>query len=273
MKRSIKPPPGNENAEPAYSPGTLNEDVYRRLRCDIIAGILPPGAPLRSGELREVYGVGISPLREALSRLHAEHLVTSVAQRGFRVWPLTVSDVFDTMETRILIESEALRLSIELGDVTWETQLVGAAHTLRRTPLPSWPATDNGHWANVHRNFHLTLLSACGSPWLIKIAEMLFEHAERHRMRAIRFARPSTSRDRPAEHDGIFRAAIERNAKLALAELDRHYRLSAHHVAETLDAAPDSDIENDEERQIRPEKPPKLITAATGRFTPKEPPV
>ncbi len=242
MKRSVKSvaPLGAESGGAVEGSRTLNDNVYRRLRSDIISGHLAPGAPLRSDELRQLYGVGISPLREALSRLHAEHLVTSVAQRGFRVWPLTVSDVLDTMEARVLIESEALSLSIEFGDVNWETHVVATAHALKRTPVWSGQARSTEIWADVHRQFHTTLISACRSPWLIKIANTLFEHAERHRLRAIRFSGPSTARDRPAEHDAILRATIERNPKMALAEIDRHYRLSAQHVIATIEANPHS---------------------------------
>jgi hypothetical protein len=71
---------------------------------------LAPGSPLRSDQLRARYDVGISPLREALTRLVSERLVTSVGQRGFRVAPLTAYDVEDTMMTRIVIEREASRV-------------------------------------------------------------------------------------------------------------------------------------------------------------------
>ena len=100
---------------------TLGEAVYSRLRQDIVWGHLPAGAPLRSDNLREAYDIGISPLREALSRLVAERLVTTVGQRGFRVAPLTTADVADTMETRVLIEGEALVRSIRRGGIDWET--------------------------------------------------------------------------------------------------------------------------------------------------------
>ena len=51
---------------------TLMADVYGRLRRDVLDGELKPGSRLRFEEMKAKYGVGISPLREALTRLAAE---------------------------------------------------------------------------------------------------------------------------------------------------------------------------------------------------------
>src|ERR1700688_4805330 len=98
-------------------PRTIAESAYHRLRQDILWGQFAPGSPLRSDELRARYGVGVSPLREALMRLVSERLVTVVGQRGFRAAPLTAYDVEDTMATRLVIEGQALTRSIERGDM------------------------------------------------------------------------------------------------------------------------------------------------------------
>ncbi len=231
VKRSLNSEIGGDEDS---SGRTMAELVYRRLRADIVWGVLAPDVPLKSDQVRAAYGTGISPLREALTRLTAERLVTAAGQRGFRVAPLSPADVLDTMETRILIESEALRLSIEKGDVNWETSVVAAAHALRRTPLPTAPGPAAEAWAELHQRYHAALLAACGSPWLISLADILFAQAERHRIRAVSVTEPIKHRDRPAEHDAILDAVVTRNARLATAELDRHYRLSANHVAQAI---------------------------------------
>ena len=100
MKRSVT---ARNEVPAAGAPRTVTEATYQRLRQDIIWGRLPPDTPLRSDELRAAYAVGISPLREALSRLVAERLVTAIGQRGFRVAPLTPDDVMDVTETRLVI--------------------------------------------------------------------------------------------------------------------------------------------------------------------------
>ena len=54
---------------------TLQASALSQLRADILACRLMPNERLRVEALRERYGMGISPLREALMRLEAEGLV------------------------------------------------------------------------------------------------------------------------------------------------------------------------------------------------------
>jgi len=228
-----------ETADQNDAPRTIAESIYRRLRQDILWVRLAPGSRLRSDELRARYNVGISPLREALARLVSERLVTSVGQQGFRVAPLTVYDVEDTKATRIVIEREALARSIENGDIAWETALVAAFHALSRNPIPKEPGPATELWATHHRQFHMALLSACGSRWHMELAGLLFDQAERHRMLRVKFG-PQTKlkRDTVREHKRIFEAALSRDVKAAVRALERHYETTARQVAAVMSRMP-----------------------------------
>src|SRR3546814_19026824 len=68
----------------------------------------------------------MSPLREALARLVGDQLVNSLEQRGFWVAPLSLEELDDISRVRNLVETEALRLSIENGDDAWEQQVRNA---------------------------------------------------------------------------------------------------------------------------------------------------
>src|SRR5476649_1901170 len=63
----------------------LTQIAWQKLRDDIICGKLRPKTRLRIGKLRELYGIGASPLREALSRLVPDGFVVSLDRRGFIV--------------------------------------------------------------------------------------------------------------------------------------------------------------------------------------------
>ena len=99
---------------------TLIEAAYATLRSEIVDGTLEPGAKLRTEELRARYDVSGSTIREALTRLLGEALVTSEGQRGFRVATATLEDFRDLTEVRKLIETEALRQAIAAGGEAWE---------------------------------------------------------------------------------------------------------------------------------------------------------
>lgn len=238
MKRSV-PEASYRDAETESLPRTLAESIYQRLRQDILWGRFAPGAPLRSDDLRSRYDVGISPLREALTRLTSERLVTSIGQRGFRVPPLTAYDIEDTVRTRLVIEREALARSIENGDIRWETSVVAAFHALSRNPVPKEPGPATAGWSICHRRFHMALLSASGSRWQMELAELLFDQAERHRLLRVKFAPGERlKRDTVREHKQIFDAALSRDVKAAQRALEKHYLTTAKQVVAVLARVP-----------------------------------
>jgi len=216
------------------SPRTLAEATYRQLREDIVWGKRAPGTALRSNELRAAYDIGISPLREALSRLASERLVICSGQRGFSVAPLDAEDVLDTMETRIVIEIEALRRSIRFGGKDWLAAIRENYERLSALPIPQAPGRTAADWSTQHRAFHMALLSASRSRWMIRLAGDLFDQAERHRIVAYLDAAPANFRDRDAEHLRILQAALARNEDAAAEALDSHYRRTGIGVAEKL---------------------------------------
>ena len=94
---------------------SLTSRVYARLRADILAGRLEPVRKLRIEELRKSYGVGASPIREALSHLASDHLVERLDQRGFRVTDVSGEEFNELRKTRCWLEERALRESIAHG--------------------------------------------------------------------------------------------------------------------------------------------------------------
>src|SRR5262245_61084630 len=71
-----------------------------RLRTDIVAGTLKPGQKLPFAMLTAAYGVGVSPLREALCQLAGKGLVMLETQRGFRVTRVSSEDLADIVAVR-----------------------------------------------------------------------------------------------------------------------------------------------------------------------------
>lgn len=198
---------------------TLAEQVYHALRRDIVQGALAPGQPLRLGHLGQRYGVGASPLREALNRLQGERLVVSVALRGFTVAPLSLPEMWDAINSRILVETEALRLSIRRGGDDWGARVVAAQHALTLQAGRTGPDPDA--METRHREFHTALISACGSDWLLDFAGKLYMATRRYRQSALSGA---SGRDLRREHADLMQAALNRDAEGAAALLDRHYR-------------------------------------------------
>lgn len=212
------------------SPQTLVEKVYAQIRQDLIRGRFTPDSKLGLSDLRERYSVGASPLREALNRLISEGLVAAVGQKGFHVPPLSYTELMDLTETRILIETEALRRSIEAGDDAWEASVVGAFHTLNKIEQEREFDVDEREKRN--RAFHMALLSACPLRKLISIFGILYDQHERYRAAARRLRR--TTRDLQREHKRIFEAALARDAQAAIDASRDHILVTARLIGEQM---------------------------------------
>lgn len=201
---------------------TMVEAAYDQIRHDVLSGKLPPGSKLRVEHLRAEYSVGASTLREALSRLVGEALVVAAGQRGFRVAPISVSDVTDLSELRKLLECHALRESIEHGDDRWEANVVAAFHRLSRIEerVHENPEELGDEWEDRNRAFHEALIAGCANRWVLHFREILYVQSLRYRRLSL--TNRSIPRDVHAEHSAIFEATLARDADLACRQLADH---------------------------------------------------
>ncbi len=208
------------------APRTLVESAYRQVRSDIIEGRLIPGEKLRVEHLKDHYGIGSGTLREALTMLLSDALVINEGQRGFYVAAMSLKDLRDITDTRILLETEALRQSIKSGDDEWEAGIIAAFHKLGKLDERLGDRANHliSEWEERNRNFHEALISACDSRWLHNLISLLYRQSERYRHRVI--SNPTPSRDVHAEHILIFEATLNRDTRRAAKALEQHIRLT-----------------------------------------------
>ncbi|SEM69801.1 transcriptional regulator, GntR family [Palleronia pelagia] len=222
----------------APSGATLADTAWQRLRRDIVSGTRPPGERLRIERLREFYGIGPTPLREALQRLSAEGLVIAEGNRGFAVAPLDPAEFSDLTRARIAVERECLRLSIAHGDRAWEARVVSATYLMASADADTVPGADD--WEQANADFHLAMVAACGSDWLLRVRAGLQTLAERYRRASV--DRSRGRRDLGAEHKAISEAVLARDVEKALVLTERHYGKTEE---ELRAAAPPSDEHQD----------------------------
>jgi DNA-binding GntR family transcriptional regulator len=219
--------------KPAFA--TQAEAAYWRIREDILSGALKPSHKLRLERLRDSYGFGASPLREALSRLAAESLVHTLGQRGYWVAPISEAEFADITGVRMVVEPEALARSIRNATLEWEGRVAGAFHRLSKVEaaLDTDRAALGAAWERENRAFHLALIENCGSPWLLRFASTLFEQSQRYRRQAI-FLEAVPQEVLQKEHLAIRDAALKRNAGLACELLKAHIAETADGLARAL---------------------------------------
>jgi DNA-binding GntR family transcriptional regulator len=114
-----------------------------------------------------------------------------------------------------------LRRAIAVGEIEWETGLVAACHRLTNIA----PALDSDEWAHAHAQYHLALVQACDSAWLLRLRALLYAQSERYRRLSLSEAR--LERDVNGEHRGLVEAALARDADNACKLLADHLSLTA----------------------------------------------
>jgi DNA-binding GntR family transcriptional regulator len=199
---------------------TVGEKTYRRIRADIVFGRLPPGERLTLDRMRDAYEVGVSTLREMLNRLSSEGLIVAEGSRGFQVTPISAANLREVAAMRCLLESHALRLSFEAGDMDWEGGVVAAHHKLASMErrMAAGERSKAETWKHYDREFHRALIAACGSQVLLETHAQIYDRYLRYEM-IILVGR----RDMPAsEHSILLDCALKRDWKTAQSTLERH---------------------------------------------------
>jgi DNA-binding GntR family transcriptional regulator len=206
-----------KTSEPANSKPSATQRAYQTLRREIITGRLPPGQRLKVDTLKESLGTGASPVREALSLLTSDQLVERLDQRGFRVAQTSAAQFQEILKLRCNLEGLAVRQSIENGDQTWEEDLVLSHYYLTRSDRTNAEAFEERH-----KEFHMALLAACGSPILVRFCDQLYDLNVRYRYLA-GTSKSYSTRNVESEHEAILEAAVNRDSEKTAKLLIEHY--------------------------------------------------
>lgn len=210
---------------------TMSKHIRDTLRTDILEGRWEPGARLQLTALSEHYQTSSTVIREALTRLVGDRLVTLRPNRGFFVPELSLAELGDIVEMRCVNEELAVVLGLERAPLEWESELLAAHHTLERTPRRSEedPNNHTAAWNRAHQEFHNKLVSACEVPLLFELTKTMSDLIQLYG----RWAGPATrsaKRDVDQEHRDILAAALDRDARLTGALLRKHYETTLNAV-------------------------------------------
>jgi GntR family carbon starvation induced transcriptional regulator len=209
----------------AEAPVSRTEWAVRRLQEAILSGELAPGERVSSSELARRWSVSATPLREALQRLAAEGLVEYVSQRGARVSEVSLRDVWEVYELRLMLEPMALERSLRRVDEAWRREVEEAYAALSAELEGGFG--DLMSFERVNRDFHEALLSRCDSGWLLRVVRMLSDHCVRYR---------ALSRWTRGGAEEVLREHEEIHAACVAGEVERAVRLVYEHLRRTRDA-------------------------------------
>jgi DNA-binding GntR family transcriptional regulator len=195
---------------------SLSEHVYSRLVDAIHSGALSSGAPLHVADLATQFNVSPSPVRDAISRLAAEGLVTSNPNRRTTVVSFSRRDVAETFQIREILECGAARLAAKNVTPAQLTELRKVAEDC--DALAGNPAQKKAK-LDLDNLFHLKVAEAGGNVLLChEIARC------NRRVRAIQWLKldPPTMKQAHPEHLKVLAALEKGDPDAAEAAMKTH---------------------------------------------------
>lgn len=199
---------------------TLSTQCYMALEKAILEGSILPGERLQCEELKQRFQFGLSPLREALSKLAAYNFASFEENKGYTVTKRTKSAFIDTVNTFAAIECLCLRHAIIHGDDRWEGDIVAALHQLKK--LETQGKVDYSLWAPANRRFHNALVAACPLEGLKNIRDHLYLQHEWYLQLSYKLTDDTGLHTNHEEHKAIAELVIDRNSELAVKKLHQH---------------------------------------------------
>lgn len=143
-------------------PRSLSGVITERLREAITSGEFAPGEALSEDTLAAELGTSRTPVREALSTLQYQGLVTIIPQKGTFVFAATADDVGELCDFRATLETKAARLAIERHKDTTLASLKSAYAEMTRAQKKA----DSRAYARADSQFHAAFLDHCDNQYL-----------------------------------------------------------------------------------------------------------
>jgi DNA-binding GntR family transcriptional regulator len=194
---------------------TVSEQVYNAVRDRILSGQIAPESPIRQDALSAALGVSKIPLREALTRLEQDGLVSSQPNRGYVVSPMTGAEADEVFALRLKLEPEATAIGATNAS-SQQRRIATEAFAL----LDAEAEKSEARMGVLNREFHLALIRPSGMFVTIQLIERLQLIAERY----VRAHLEPQGRERRAraEHAGLLKAWLAGDAAAVQRKVEIH---------------------------------------------------
>lgn len=204
---------------------TATEVVYRELKRHILTLHLAPGRVLEEHSVLRKLGFSRTPFREACVRLKEEGWLLSISRRGYLVAPITLEDIVDVYELRLILESACAQIAVARAterDIECLEEMIGVED--REGPKI------RGELVRLNYRFHMYLAELTRNSKIIRDMESLLEHVERFDSMLSRY-NPVVSW---VKHSQIVAAIKNRNPIEARNAVQRHIDVARQNIVQAL---------------------------------------
>jgi DNA-binding GntR family transcriptional regulator len=153
----------------------LTDRAYECIKHDIISCAIAPGTEISEAQLCAQYKLGKAPVRMALSRLAHDGLVRAIPRRGYRVTAITLKDIQDVFELRLMLEPAAARLAAGRVDA----QRLRTLDEACRAGYQPGDARSISRFVDANKAFHVAIAHAAGNARLAHAIGQLLDETTR----------------------------------------------------------------------------------------------
>jgi DNA-binding GntR family transcriptional regulator len=220
--------PGREGAPRPERATSLREAAYAAIKHRIITCAFRPGEYINELQLSALLRIGRTPVHQALDRLMMEGMVEVIPRKGVIVKPISLNEVLQITEVRLINEPYGARLAADHAD---DADLGELAHVVKQTE----------HWASVRnvekmmlldREFHLLIARAAKNSVLGELLRSLHERSLRFWF--ISLNAPPQYQSVRQEHQTIFTAIRRRDSGQAETAMRGHIESFRANVSQFL---------------------------------------
>ncbi|AMU04740.1 GntR family transcriptional regulator (plasmid) [Burkholderia cenocepacia] len=205
---------------------TTVELVTTAIRQRILSGDFAPGEVLRQEALADELGVSRVPIREAITRLTAEGLLTSVPHKGAYVAELSIDEVRETFDIRLRLEPWIFAEAIP--------KITDAEIAKAERLVKEMDKADSGEWGHLNWRFHETLYMPAQKEITLQMLRVLHDRSDRYfRFQVVQVPIREQSHE---EHMGLVEACKKRDAKLGAKLLEQHVKTASQQIIAVVDA-------------------------------------
>ncbi len=208
---------------------SLSAAVVERLRDKILSGELREGEQLRQDAIATEFQISRIPVREALSHLAAEGLITIVANRGAVVSALSPDEIMQIFETRAVLECYMLRHAIPN---TKEEDFQQAEDILVQYEQSLENDSEVKSWGQWNWSFHSALYAPANRPFMLSFLKTLNINCDRYTRLHLVFTRDLHRAGRA--HRELLAACRTKNPELASEALWKHITEAGEYLKEFI---------------------------------------
>lgn len=192
------------------------EEAYQRIRALVVDGVLRPGQVVSEQDISDLLDIGRTPVREALQRLAAQHVLTIFPRRGIAVAKLGLTDVQAVFEARAAVEAELAALAARRRT----DDAANAIHELNERIHEAAETGDFAAFLKLDQELHHAIADSARSRFLAEDADhlLLLSNWIWHQHFLLHGSHPTAY----FSHDRILEAIRQRNVDTARQAMRAH---------------------------------------------------